>query len=105
MTIKLTKNAINAIKKELKENIKDTFIRISVKGGGCSGFNFNIIKEKNKNQTDLIIENIEEIILISDIFSIIFLKNAIIDYVPNYDFENSFIFNTNFNKTKCSGCK
>lgn len=105
MVIKLTKNAINAIKKELKEEIKNTYIRISVKGGGCSGFNFNVIKEKEKNQSDLIIENIEEIILISDMFSIIFLKNAIIDYIPNYNFENSFIFNTNFSKTKCSGCK
>ncbi len=105
MKIKLTKNAINAIKKELKEEIKNIYLRISVKGGGCSGFTFNIIKEKNKNQTDLKIENIEDIMLITDIFSVIFLKNAIIDYVPNYDFENSFIFNTGFNKISCSGCR
>lgn len=103
MNIKITKNAITALKKKFTEK-EIVLIRISIKGGGCSGLTYKFTKETEKDETDLIV-NIDNIDFIIDIFTINFLNNAVIDYIPNYDFDSSFVFNTPFNNVKCQGCK
>ena len=42
MTIKLTESAAAEAKKYIEDN-KEKYLKIGVKGGGCSGFEYNII--------------------------------------------------------------
>ena len=46
--IEFTNNALEQIKKIVSENKKCNYFRISVKGGGCSGFKYNFELDNNK---------------------------------------------------------
>lgn len=73
--ITLTQAAINEITDVLKTE-NERWIRISIKGGGCSGFNyaFDFAQEKEEDDT-----SIEDIVLI-DSMSLQYLDNATVDY-------------------------
>ena len=49
-----TPNAINQIEKITSNENMKKFFRISVKGGGCSGFKYNFSFDDKKNNDDLI---------------------------------------------------
>lgn len=73
--ITLTPAAINEIKDVLKTE-GERWIRISIKGGGCSGFNyaFDFAQEKDEDDT-----TVDDIVLI-DSMSLQYLDNATVDY-------------------------
>ena len=52
--IKLTKQAKQQIEKIIKHDNLKKFFRISVKGGGCSGFKYDFSFDNRLNQEDLI---------------------------------------------------
>ena len=52
--IEFTKNALRQIDKIVLEKGSKTFFRISVKGGGCSGFKYNFSFDKVKQKDDQI---------------------------------------------------
>ena len=67
--------------KDLDLNEGETYLRLAIKGGGCSGF----IKELNYCQTKDIgdrdmIEEFSEVKVVVDMKSMMFLTDAIIDY-------------------------
>ena len=56
--IKFTDNAINQINHLLSSKEKGSFFRIAIKGGGCSGFQYDFSYDKSQNDDDLCQENI-----------------------------------------------
>ena len=56
--IKFTDNAINQINHLLSSKDKGSFFRIAIKGGGCSGFQYDFSYDKSQNDDDLCQENI-----------------------------------------------
>jgi iron-sulfur cluster assembly accessory protein len=56
--------------------MQGSFFRIAIKGGGCSGFQYEFTFDKSKNDDDL---NYQNILLIKA--SADFLKGSEVDYV------------------------
>ena len=61
-------------------------LRISVLGGGCSGFQYNFDFDSTKNDEDNIFEQGNAKVVI-DSMSLDFVKGSMLDYV-----ENNFFF-------------
>jgi len=53
-TINFTKNALIEIEKIILENNSKKYFRISVKGGGCSGFKYNFTFDDEVEKNDII---------------------------------------------------
>ena len=56
--IKFTDNALKQINEMLSKKDKGSFFRIAIKGGGCSGFQYDFSFDKVKNEDDLVFNNI-----------------------------------------------
>jgi len=56
--IKFTDNALKQIGNLLSKKDKGSFFRIAIKGGGCSGFQYEFTFDQSKNDDDLNYENI-----------------------------------------------
>ena len=52
--IKFTDEALKQIEKIILENKPEKFFRITVQGGGCSGFKYNFSFDKKVRKDDLI---------------------------------------------------
>jgi len=80
--ISLSENAKKQILKIITKEPKGTVLRISVAGGGCSGFSYeyNLVQEKPAKD-DLVFGD-PPIVLIDDM-SQEFMKGAIIDFVDD----------------------
>ncbi len=91
--INLTPTAVSAIDKFIKGN--DTPVaglRISISGGGCSGFQYNMRLEETKADDDVAVE-IEGVTLLVDPFSAPLLAGVTVDFVDSlngsgFKFEN-----------------
>ena len=91
--INLTPTAVSAIDKFIKGN--DTPVaglRISISGGGCSGFQYNMRLEVTKAEDDMAVE-IEGVTLLVDPFSAPLLQGVTVDFVDSlngsgFKFEN-----------------
>ena len=56
--IKFTDNALKQIESLLAKKDEGSFFRIAIKGGGCSGFQYDFSFDKVKNEDDLVFNNI-----------------------------------------------
>ena len=74
--IKFTDKAIKQINNLLVEKAKGSFFRIAIKGGGCSGFQYDFSFDKSQNEDDLRHENI-----LIDKTSADLLKGSEVDFV------------------------
>ena len=95
--IKFTDNAIKQINLLLSTKDKGSFFRIAIKGGGCSGFQYDFSFDKKSQNEDLKYENI-----LIDKASADLLKGSEIDYVKEL-IGNSFKINNPQTKSSC-GC-
>ena len=95
--IKFTDNAINQINNVLSSKEKGSFFRIAIKGGGCSGFQYDFSYDKSQNDDDLCHENI-----LIDKTSADLLKGSEIDFVKEL-IGDSFKINNPQSKSSC-GC-
>ena len=95
--IKFTDNALKQIGNLLSKKDKGSFFRIAIKGGGCSGFQYEFTFEKNKNEDDLTFQNI-----LIDKTSADLLKDSEVDYVSELMGESFKISNPQ-TKSSC-GC-
>ena len=93
---KLSKEAADRIKILLK-NEDNPFFRISVLGGGCSGFQYDFSYDKSQNDDDLCHENI-----LIDKTSANLLKGSEVDFVKEF-IGDSFKINNPQSKSSC-GC-
>ena len=55
--IEFTERAKKQIKKITAENKTKKYFRISVKGGGCSGFKYNFSFDNSTNENDVLFNN------------------------------------------------
>ena len=74
--IKFTEKAIKQIDQLLSKKDKGSFFRIAIKGGGCSGFQYEFTFDNLKQDDDLKYENI-----LIDKTSAELLKGSEVDYV------------------------
>ena len=95
--IKFTDKAINQINHLLSSKEKGSFFRIAIKGGGCSGFQYDFSYDKSQNDDDLCHENI-----LIDKTSADLLKGSEVDFVKEL-IGDSFKINNPQSKSSC-GC-
>ena len=95
--IKFTNNALKHINEMLSKKDKGSFFRIAIKGGGCSGFQYDFSFDSKQEDGDLRHENI-----IIDEKSAELLKGSEVDYVEELIGENFKISNPQ-SKSSC-GC-
>ena len=95
--IKFTNKALKQINTLLTKKDKGSFFRIAIKGGGCSGFQYEFTFEQSKAEDDLIFENI-----LIDKTSADLLKGSEVDYVSELIGEQ-FKINNPQSKSSC-GC-
>ena len=95
--IKFTDKAIKQVNQLVSTKEPGTYFRISVLGGGCSGFKYDFSFDKNIDQEDIKINNI-----VIDKVSLKILRGSEIDFVSELMGTSFKIFNP---KTKSScGC-
>ena len=95
--IKFTDNALKQIQNLLAKKDEGSFFRIAIKGGGCSGFQYEFTFEQSKNEDDLTYKNI-----LIDKTSADLLKDSEVDYVSELIGESFKISNPQ-TKSSC-GC-
>jgi iron-sulfur cluster insertion protein len=101
--MQLTTNAANKIKDLIidQNDPEIKCLRISVKGGGCSGFQYDFMFENTIEESDFIIES-DDIKVAVDYMSMEYLKEATVDYVEQ-NFESRFVVKNPGAKATC-GC-
>tara|TARA_Y100001970_G_scaffold150324_1_gene184319 strand:- start:788 stop:1105 length:318 start_codon:yes stop_codon:yes gene_type:complete len=95
--IKFTDKAIKQINHLVSDKNNGSFFRIAIKGGGCSGFQYNFTIEDSPNKDDLSHDNI-----LIDKTSADLLKGSEIDYVEEL-IGSSFKITNPQSKSSC-GC-
>jgi len=95
--IKFTEKAIKQVNQLISCRQPGTFFRISVKGGGCSGFKYDFSFDKNIEKNDEKYNNI-----VIDKASLEILKGSEIDYVSEL-IGTSFKISNPKTKSSC-GC-
>ena len=95
--IKFTENALKQIKHLLSSKDNGSFFRIAIKGGGCSGFQYDFSYDLKPSEDDLVQNNI-----LIDKQSADLLKGSEIDYVDELIGESFKITNPQ-TKSSC-GC-
>ena len=95
--IKFTDKALKQINTLLSKKDKGSFFRIAIKGGGCSGFQYEFTFDQSKMNDDLNFENI-----LIDKASADLLKGSQIDFVSELIGESFKITNPQ-SKSSC-GC-
>ena len=95
--IKFTDKAIKQINHLLSQKDKGSFFRIAIKGGGCSGFQYDFSFDQNPKDEDLKFNNI-----IIDKTSANLLKGSEVDYASDL-IGDSFKISNPQSKSSC-GC-
>lgn len=100
--IKVTTKAVDVAKKALsRRGTPDAYLRVAVKGGGCSGVSYVIEFSDKKRDKDLEME-FEGLKVLSDPKSMIYLNGSVLDYQTTL-MEQGFKFQ-NPNEKKACGC-
>ena len=99
--VTITERAARRIGEILKSEGDGAMLRISVEGGGCSGFQYKFDVERDKADDDLVIEQDSAVVLV-DSASQPFLEGSEVDFVDDL-IGASFRVN-NPNATASCGC-
>ncbi|MET0746195.1 MAG: iron-sulfur cluster insertion protein ErpA [Microvirga sp.] len=81
-TITLTERAARRINEIMTSEPKGSMLRISVNGGGCSGFQYAFDVEKTQGEEDLRIDRNGAAVLIDEV-SVQYMEGAVIDFVDD----------------------
>jgi iron-sulfur cluster insertion protein len=101
--MKLTKAAAERIRDLIIDENEPTLkgLRVSLRGGGCNGFEYVFTFENTIDEGDFVFES-SDVKLIVDYMSMEYLNEATLDYVEK-PFESRFVINNPNVKTSC-GC-
>jgi len=100
--ITVTDNAFNKIRDLIvEERNPNLALRMSVKGGGCSGFQYEFVFDDKKEDDDFVIEK-DSIKVFVDSMSAQYLMGATLDYKEE-KFNSQFVINNLEVKGTC-GC-
>ena len=95
--LKFTIQAKEQIEKIINKDKAKKYFRISVKGGGCSGFKYDFSFENNFDKDDILFENV-----IIDKVSLDIISGSVIDFKKEMIGE-SFVINNPKASASC-GC-
>lgn len=83
--LQMTEHAVGKVKELLDREDKSGFgLRVAVKGGGCSGFQYGLTWEHEANQNDSVLE-FDGLKVYVDAMSQLYLDGVQIDYVDGLD--------------------
>ena len=102
-TVGFTESAANKVKKLVEEeknpNLK---LRVSVDGGGCSGFQYAFAFDENVADDDTVVE-VNGATMIVDVTSMQYLNGSEVDYLEGLEGARFVVNNTNAKSTCCCG--
>jgi iron-sulfur cluster assembly protein len=104
MPITLTERAaqeVKAIVEQQKLSLEDTYLRVGVKGGGCSGFTYSLDLTDVKNEQDETFDSFG-ITIVCDMKSYLYINGTSVDFKDEL-MGRGFVFN-NPNATDSCGC-
>ena len=81
-TVTLSDSAAKRIASILKSDTNKNAMRVSVEGGGCSGFSYKFDLVDDRSDDDLVLEKGEAKVLI-DSLSLVYMEGSEIDFVDN----------------------
>jgi iron-sulfur cluster assembly accessory protein len=99
--VKVSERALRRIGEILQSEPAGTMLRVSVEGGGCSGFQYKFDMEREQAQDDLVIARDGAVVLIDPV-SVQYMAGSEIDFVEDL-IGASFKVN-NPNATASCGC-
>ena len=102
--IKITESAVRAIKDAIESDDNagpDGYLRVSVKGGGCSGLMYDLALDPERRDGDTVVEQ-DGVRVVIDPKSKIFLAGMTLDYTSGLN-GRGFVF-SNPNATGTCGC-
>jgi iron-sulfur cluster insertion protein len=100
--ITVTDNAFNKIRDLIvEENNPNMALRMSVKGGGCSGFQYEFSFDETQEEDDFVVEK-DNVKVFVDAMSAQYLMTATLDYKEE-KFNSQFVINNPEVKSTC-GC-
>lgn len=102
--ITITEQAVTAIRQAIVDDgaaAEKAYLRVAVKGGGCSGFAYDLVIDTEKRADDLEIEK-DGVRLLVDAKSQLFLAGTTLDHTTGLN-GRGFVF-TNPNATGTCGC-
>lgn len=102
--INVTNNAVQAIRDCIaaeNKTVDGAFLRVAVKGGGCSGLMYNLTIDDNAADTDLVITS-GDVRIVVDKKSKLFLHGLTLDYTTGLN-GKGFVFSNPNAKATC-GC-
>ena len=82
MTVTVTERAARRIGEILKAEPAGAMLRVSVEGGGCSGFQYKFDVERAKADDDIVVERDGATVLIDSV-SLQYLTGSEIDFVDD----------------------
>jgi iron-sulfur cluster insertion protein len=82
-TVSVSENAARRIAAlKVQEQAQDSYLRISVSGGGCSGFQYAISFDDQRNDDDYVFERGDVAVIVDDV-SLDLLNGAEVDFVED----------------------
>jgi iron-sulfur cluster assembly accessory protein len=99
--VTVTDRAASKIASILQKEAEGAMLRVSVEGGGCSGFQYKFDVEREKAEDDLVLERGNATVLIDPV-SVGFLAGSEIDFVDDL-IGSAFKINNPQAKSSC-GC-
>ena len=101
--IEITQNAAEHIRKMLaRRGLGESGLRIGVKAGGCSGYEYTFAWEQTPNATDAVFEGADGARIYVDPRSLRLLDGSVLDYDTSL-ISRGFTFNNPHAKSTC-GC-
>jgi iron-sulfur cluster assembly accessory protein len=100
-TVTMTERAARRIGEILKGEPNGAMLRVSVEGGGCSGFQYKFDFDQTKSADDLVLTH-DGVVVLIDPISVQYMAGAEIDYVDDL-IGSSFKINNPVATASC-GC-
>ena len=103
MDITISESALEKVQELMKQdNLSDDyFIRVSVKGGGCSGLSYDLDFDNTSKEGDKVFLT-TSVKIVCDMKSYLYLAGTVLDYTGGLN-GKGFIFN-NPNAQRTCGC-
>jgi iron-sulfur cluster assembly protein len=102
MSVVLTENAAKAVKQKMEGQEEGLFLRFGVKGGGCSGFEYDFRLDKEFDSANDAKYEYHGVTLVVDRKSELYLDGTTIDYYDGLDRSGFKIENPN--AVRSCGC-
>ena len=100
----VTDKAVDAIRESItaeNQTVADAYLRVSVKGGGCSGMMYHLSVDLEKRDGDTVVE-FSDVRIVVDTKSKLFLHGLTLDYTTGLN-GKGFVFSNPNAKGTC-GC-